>query len=115
MNRYYVVFVGDNICLERGGDIPIAGFVAPRCIRAGDQQQAVQTAKIELLKAWKNNFNRDNKAGTPRLDVAQIEQIKNPFKRLQHSSEFLFYGVEEERATLLATACLASRRWFRMR
>ncbi|MBT8148387.1 MAG: hypothetical protein HKO71_00955 [Pseudomonadales bacterium] len=115
MNRYYLVVVGDNICLERGADIPIAGFVAPRCIRACDEQHAVQTVKIELLKAWKHNFNRDNKAGTPRLDVAQIERIKNPLKRLQHGSEFFFYGIEEERATLLATACRASRRWFRMR
>ena len=115
MNRYYLVVVGDNICLERGTDIPIAGFVAPRCIRAPDEQYAEQHVKIELLKDWKNNFNRDNKAGTPRLAVEQIKRIKNPFKRLQHASEFFFFSVEDERAAMVESACAAFRRWFRIR
>ena len=115
MNRYYLVVIADNICLERGVDFPIAGFVAPRCIRAKDEQQAVQYVKIQLLKDWKHNFNRDNKAGTPRLAIEQISRIKNPLKRLQHSGEYFFFGIDEERTANIAKARKAFKHWFRIR
>ncbi|MGB5325738.1 MAG: hypothetical protein WBN40_09995 [Pseudomonadales bacterium] len=115
MQRFYIVLVGDNICLEQGGDFPIAGFVAPRCARGVDPGQAVQLAKIELLKDWKLTFNRDNKAGTPRLAVAATERIKNPFKRLSREHHFEFFGIEAERAEKTAQAIAAFQRRFRIR
>ncbi len=115
MNRYYLVVIADNIRLERGTDIPIAGFVAPRCIKARDEQSAKQLVKIQLLKDWKNNFNRDNKAGTPRLVVEYINRITNPFKRLRHPGEFFFFGVDEERLDSISRARSAFNRWFRIR
>ncbi|NNL10342.1 MAG: hypothetical protein HKO84_01080 [Pseudomonadales bacterium] len=115
MQRFYVVLVGDNILLEQGGDYPIAGFVAPRCVRGQDSAQAVQLAKIQLLKDWKLTFNRDNKAGTPRLEVAAVEQIKNPFKRLSNSQHFEFFGIDEERQAKTKAAIAAFQKWFRIR
>lgn len=115
MKKYYLVIVANNIHLERGIDLPITGFVAPRCVRGKNETDATHFAKIQLLKDWKITFNRNNKAGTPQLSVAQSKQIKNPFKRLQLSDDYLFFGTEDEKTHATDKAIAAFKRWFVIR
>ena len=50
MKKYYLKIIADNIYLQRGVDLPIASFVAPRMIRAKNQDDAIALAKTKLLK-----------------------------------------------------------------
>lgn len=115
MKKYYLTIVADNIHLERGIDLPITGFVAPRCARGKSELDAAQFAKIQLLKDWKTTFNRNNKAGTPQLSVVRCSQIKNPFKRLKQSDDYLFFGTEDEKISATEKSITAFKHWFIIR
>lgn len=112
MKKYYLKIIADNIYLQRGVDLPIAGFVAPRMIRAKNQDDAIALAKTKLLKEWKQTFNRDNKSGTPQLSIAQCQRIKNPLCCLQQSDEYIFYGSEDEKQAAIDNTGKAFARWF---
>ena len=97
MNRYYLTIIADKIHLERGVSLPLAGFVAQRVVRAKDEAGAIQYAKNQLLKDWKISFNRENKAGTPQLEIFQCSQITNPLKSLKLENKYLLYRTEDEK------------------
>ena len=115
MNRYYLTIIADKIHLERGVSLPLAGFVAQRVVRAKDEAGAIQYAKIQLLKDWKISFNRDNKAGTPQLEIFQCSQINNPFKRLKLENDYLFYSTEDEKSEGIQKATDGFKHWFIIR
>ena len=111
MPKYHFIFTGENIHIERGMQLPIYGFVAPRSIMARSEAEAEQRAKIELLKFWKLHFNQDNKAGTPRIEIDLKMRVQNPFRRLTGREEFFFYGNEEEKKQAFDTASKRFRKW----
>ena len=115
MARFLVTFIGEGIYVDRGALAPYSGFVAMRCIRLGDAQEAVQRGKIELLKDWRAQFNRENKAGTPQLEVHSVQRLRNPLKRLKLERDYQFFGSVDEREAAVAAAERASRRWFSIR
>lgn len=115
MSRYHLIIVGQNVLLDRGAGEPVLGFVAARIIRCKTEAEAINLAKINLLKEWKINFNRNNKAGTPSLSIEQITPIKNPFKKLKFANELWFFTDEDEKNTHLEKSRHALKRWFRIR
>ncbi len=115
MKKYYLQILADNIYLQRGIDLPIGGFVAPRIVRAKTEDDAVNLAKINLLKEWKLTFNRDNKSGTPQLTILQCKRLRNPLKRLEQSDEYIFYGSEAEKQNAIDASQAALKRWFVIR
>ncbi len=115
MARFLITFVGDGIYVDRGEQAPYSGFVAMRCVRLRDAEQAVQRGKIELLKDWRMQFNRENKAGTPQVEVHSVERMRNPFKRLKLERDYQFFGSIDEREQAVAAAERAARRWFSVR
>ena len=115
MARYIFVLDGDRIHIERGDQIPFCGFVAARIVRAKSEQEAQQRITIELLKEWKQLFNQNNRAGTPRLSVHHGQRILNPFKRLKLANEFLFYCSDDEKTSQLNRVIKSCKRWFSIR
>ena len=115
MARFLITFIGDGIYVDRGAQAPYSGFVAMRCIRLSDEEQAVQRGKIELLKDWRAQFNRENKAGTPQLEVHSVRRLRNPLKRLKLERDYQFYGSIDERDDAVAAAERAVKRWFIVR
>lgn len=115
MPRFYIIFAGKDILLDRGAGEPIIGFIAPRLVAADSELDATNRAKIKLLKQWKLDFNRDNKSGTPQLEPLTIIPIKNPFKRMAFDSELYLYRDSDEREMHIQNCRHAVKRWFRIR
>ena len=114
MPRYLCLMDAPGIHLERGDQIPHCGFVAARIVKSKDASIAKQLATIELLKQWKLLFNRENRSGTPQVNVISCKKMRNPFKKLRYDQEFLFYSNSEEQQQKMALLERASKRWFRI-
>ena len=115
MPRFHILFSGTDILLDQGAGEPIVGFIAPRIGKAKKEEDAINLAKINLLKHWKHNFNRDNKSGTPQITLLEVTRIKNPFKRLRFETELFFYRNLDERESTIERCQKALTRWFRIR
>lgn len=115
MPKFYLVVVAENILIDRGMSDPLVGFVAQRCVSAKTEKDAIHLIKINVLKDWKINFNRDNKAGTPKLRMAQVSRVKNPFKRFKFADDFLLFRSDEECEEFIEKAAQAFKKWFVIR
>ena len=115
MARYYFVFQGNNILLNRQGAEPVIGFIALREMRGNTAGEAEKMARIELLKQWKQTFNQDNKAGTPILTLLHSRRIINPLKKVRLSDDFQFFNDAEDQSALADNAIKAGKHWFAIR
>lgn len=104
MAKYALVIVGSNIHLDGVSEDVATGFVTLKTVKAPSEEDAIRFGQINVLQEWKSLFNRDNKAGTPKLTIRSIKHIRNPFRRYILSSDFIFYGNEDERLSALHTA-----------
>lgn len=104
MAKYGVVILGEGIHLDGAGEDVATGFVALRSIKATDEQDAIRRVSIGLLQDWKILFNRDNKAGTPLLKAERVKRVRNPFKKIILSDDFMFYSGSQDKEELLENA-----------
>lgn len=104
MAKYGVVILGEGIHLDGAGEDVATGFVSLRSIKATDEQDAIRRVTISLLQDWKILFNRDNKAGTPMLKAERVKRVRNPFKKIMLSDDFMFYSSSHEKRELLEKA-----------
>ena len=103
MAKYVLVIEGSNIYLDGVAEEVATGFFTLRTVKALSEEEAVRFSQISVLKDWKSLFNRDNKAGTPKLSIGSIKRSRNPFRRYSLPSDFLFFSNDEERLTALSS------------
>ena len=104
MAKYAILMHGHGIHLEGVFEDLATGFVAVRAVKAREEQAAIQRATIELLQDWKSLFNRDNRSGTPTIELIKTKRVYNPFRTFQLPDDFVFYSNEDEKAQALQSA-----------
>lgn len=103
MAKYVLIVQGRNIFLDGVSEQVATGFVTLRSVKAKNEEDAIRIGQIGILKDWKLLFNRENKAGTPSLNIRSVKRIRNPFRKFILPSDFLFYSNEEEKITAFDT------------
>lgn len=104
MAKYVLIITGSNILLDSVAEEVATGFVTLKTVKAASEEDAMRFGQINVLQEWKSLFNRDNKAGTPKLTVRSVKRVRNPFRRYNLPSDFVFFGNEDEQLTALNAA-----------
>ena len=75
MSYFSVLIVGTGIKIPSVPD-PMIGFATTRCVRALDEESAVEIAKKSILKEWKDGeYKQSNIGPLPTLETEEVRKI----------------------------------------